>query len=50
MNARDRAFVSGIVQDNRLLRKHGFDEWPDLDELVRYACSLEGMKIPSSLI
>ena len=41
MDARDRAFYTKIIQDERIMRGHGFGEWPDHDELVRYACGLE---------
>ena len=41
MDARDRAFYARIIQDERIMCSHGFGEWPDHDELVRYACGLE---------
>ena len=36
MDARDRAFYTKIIRDERIMRGHGFGKWPDHDELVRY--------------
>ena len=41
MAARDQAGFAGLLRDERMLRGHGFDAWPDVDELTRYACGLE---------
>lgn len=41
MGARVQADFAGQLRDERMLRGHGFDAWPDIDELTRYACDLE---------
>lgn len=35
------AYFTDQIRDRRMLEDHGFDAWPDADELTRYACSLE---------
>lgn len=34
-------YFAGQLRDRRMLEDHGFDAWPDADELTRYACGLE---------
>lgn len=42
MDARDRSFFQSLINDDRMLRNHGFaDGWPSDEELVRYTCDLE---------
>lgn len=41
MGARDDMGFFDQVRDERMLKGHGFDAWPDVDELTRYACDLE---------
>lgn len=41
MDDRDRGFFRRLINDERMLRSHGFDGWPSDEELVRYACDLE---------
>ena len=41
MGAESRGFFRELINDERMLRSHGFDGWPNNEELVRYACDLE---------
>ena len=41
MGVKRQADFAGQLRDERMLRGHGFDTWPDVDELTRYACDLE---------
>lgn len=41
MDTRDRSFFQGLINDERMLHNHGFDGWPNDEELARYACDLE---------
>lgn len=41
MAANDYSYVRNALRDARLLSEHGFDQWPDVDGLTRYACDLE---------
>ena len=41
MDARDSTFFASLARDERMLKSHGFDAWPDVDDLTRYACDLE---------
>lgn len=41
MAASDYSYVRNAMQDVCLLSEHGFDQWPDIDSLTRYACDLE---------
>jgi hypothetical protein len=34
-------YFADQLRDRRMLEAHGFDAWPDADELTRYACGLE---------
>lgn len=40
MNNPERYFTS-MLDDQRLLNAHGFDDWPDDEELVRYLFAVE---------
>ena len=40
MNNPERYFTS-MLDDQRLLKAHGFDDWPDDEELVRYLFAVE---------
>lgn len=33
-----RSYMQHLAQDERLLKAHGFDAWPDADETFRFAC------------
>lgn len=35
------SYFRDAYQDQRLLKSHGFDAWPDAEELARYVFGLE---------
>lgn len=41
MDARDCTYFADLARDERMLKSHGFNAWPDVDDLTRYACDLE---------
>ena len=41
MHASANAYFRNAADDARMLRDHGFDAWPDAEELARYAFDLE---------
>lgn len=41
MAERIDSYFFEAVEDERMLRQHGFARWPDVDDLVRYACGIE---------
>ena len=41
MVARDCTYFANAIRDEYMLKSHGFETWPDDNELTRYACSLE---------
>lgn len=38
-----RSYFASLDKDQRLLATHGFDHWPDVDELTRYVFELTDM-------